>query len=263
MAKIVAITSFRRGTGKTTIACSLAVSLAQQGWRVGLIDMDFLSPSIHNFLNLKQQENPVYLNDILLGAHLYIADAAIDVTRQFVAPTSMGKLYAVLASPFPNAFTQRPQRDINADRFLAGCQEMANYLNLDIVLIDTHSGLNGSSIKAITICDVNVAIMALDKQHYHGTAIMVDLAHVLDIKEIMVIANTTPKRLTALEIADQIERTYEADLLGIIPLSMAIADTSSSGVFIADYNEHPIKNTFDQIARNLMESIGYSLQQSR
>lgn len=67
MTSTIAIHSFRRGTGKSTVAANLAVLLADSGRRVGLIDANFQSPSLHLFFGQLSLGHRPALNDYLAG----------------------------------------------------------------------------------------------------------------------------------------------------------------------------------------------------
>ncbi len=51
--RVIAVSSGKGGVGKSLIACTLALSLAKRGFRVGLLDLDFTSPSTHVILGVK------------------------------------------------------------------------------------------------------------------------------------------------------------------------------------------------------------------
>jgi ATP-binding protein involved in chromosome partitioning len=51
--RVIAVTSGKGGVGKSMVATSLALSLVQMGHRVGLLDLDFTSPSTHVIMGVK------------------------------------------------------------------------------------------------------------------------------------------------------------------------------------------------------------------
>ena len=51
--KIIAVSSGKGGVGKSLIASTLALTLSKSGYQVGLLDLDFSSPSTHIILGVK------------------------------------------------------------------------------------------------------------------------------------------------------------------------------------------------------------------
>ncbi|MGW0433566.1 polysaccharide biosynthesis tyrosine autokinase [Micromonospora sp. NPDC003197] len=63
-AGVIAVTSAVQGEGKSTMACNLAIVLAEAGWRVLLIDADLRRPRVASYLGMP---TGVGLTDVLIG----------------------------------------------------------------------------------------------------------------------------------------------------------------------------------------------------
>src|SRR5919197_3321460 len=96
MAKIVAIHSFRGGTGKSNLTANAATLLAGDGQRVGVVDADIQSPGIHVLFGMSQETMSRSLNDYLwgrceIGAAAYDVASSVDeglAGRVFLIPPS-------------------------------------------------------------------------------------------------------------------------------------------------------------------------------
>src|SRR5512139_1443215 len=65
MGKIIAVHSYKGGTGKTLLSVNLAATFAKQGKRVCLFDLDFRAPSLATIFKAEGLE--CWLNDYLNG----------------------------------------------------------------------------------------------------------------------------------------------------------------------------------------------------
>src|SRR5919112_473301 len=84
MSRIIAVHSFRGGTGKSNTTASIAAVLAAEGHRIGVVDADIQSPGIHILFGVDQETLSHSLNDYLWG-RCSIEQAAHEVTLLSIA----------------------------------------------------------------------------------------------------------------------------------------------------------------------------------
>lgn len=116
--KSIVVTSSGAGEGKSTVLSNLAITMAESGKKVILVDCDFRKPSIHKKMGIT---NSVGLTNILVQ----------DVKKEeCIVTTTVNNLSILTSGPIP----PNPAE-------LIGTQKMKNFIEIlkseyDIVLID-------------------------------------------------------------------------------------------------------------------------------
>jgi MinD-like ATPase involved in chromosome partitioning or flagellar assembly len=252
MSKIISIHSFRGGTGKSNTTANLAVLLAAQGKRVGVIDTDIQSPGIHVLFGLEDPEIGHSINDYLWD-ECDIRETAHDVSGNLGAEVS-GKVF-LIPSSLNGAEIARVLRDgYEVSLLNEGIQDLINELNLDFLMIDTHPGINEETLVSISISDVLLLILRPDQQDYQGTAVAVDIARQLYISNLMLLVNKVPDVFNRKDVKTKIERTYSAEVVGLLPHSDEMMALASEGIFVTRFPDHPITTTLKDVAEILAEA---------
>ncbi len=63
--RVIAVASGKGGVGKSTVSSNLAVALAKQGRRIGLLDADIYGPSQHRMMGLNKRPSSADGNEII------------------------------------------------------------------------------------------------------------------------------------------------------------------------------------------------------
>ena len=125
-------------------------------------------------------------------------------------------------------------------------------LNLDILLIDTHPGLNEETLLSIAISDSLAILMRPDQQDYQGTGVTVEVARKLDVPNMVLIVNKTPTSLDFNEVRERVAATYNCTVGAVLPHSDEMMTLASAGVFVLRYPDHPISQMLRRIAAMLL-----------
>ncbi len=247
MAKIISVHSFRGGTGKSNTTANIATLLAAEGKRVGVVDTDVQSPGLHVIFGLKGAELTTTLNDYLSGK-VAIAETAHRVLSDQVA----GQLYLIPSSMRTDEIVHVLREGYDIRLLTTAFRELIEELNLDILLIDTHPGLNEETLFALAISTAVVIVMRPDQQDYEGTAVTVEVARSLEVPQMMIIVNKVPGDLDPAQIHDQVQQTYQCPVGAVLPHSDAMMQLGSSAVFALQYPDDPITRDLKRVTDELI-----------
>jgi MinD-like ATPase involved in chromosome partitioning or flagellar assembly len=254
--KTISIHSFRGGTGKSNCAANLAALMARTGLRVGVLDTDIQSPGIHVLFNVDVGAIQYCLNDYLWG-RCAIEQAATDVTASALLPgedpATIGRVFLVPSSIKTGEIARILREGYDVAKLNDGIHEMMSSLNLDILLVDTHPGVNEETLLSIAISDLLVLILRPDNQDFQGTAVTLELARKLDVKDLLLLLNKVPAGLDQRVLRTQVEATFEAPVAAMLPLNTEIAQNASGGIFCLRHPEHPFSRRIEEVSRKILE----------
>ncbi len=127
--RIVAVSSGKGGVGKSLIATTLALALTRRGCRVGLLDLDFTSPSTH----------------IILGA----GDVKPKEDKGLLPPTVGGLEYMSLI--YYTGDKPAPLRGVDTSNALIELLAVTRWGKLDFLVIDMPPGIGDAVLDLIRL----------------------------------------------------------------------------------------------------------------
>ncbi|NJM04972.1 MinD/ParA family protein [Candidatus Gracilibacteria bacterium] len=246
MAQIISIHSFRGGTGKSNTTANLAGLFAAQGYRVGVIDTDIQSPGIHVLFGLAEEDTVRTLNDYLWG-ECTIEEAAYQVTGNLGREVS-GEVFLIPSSSKAGEITRVLREGYDPGLLSDGVHRLIEELSLDLLLIDTHPGLNEETLLSIAISDTLLVIMRPDQQDYQGTSVTVDIAKKLDVPRLLLLVNKVPLNVDTADLRLRVQQIYQCPVAGVIPHSDELMILASSALFALRFPEHPLTELYHQLA---------------
>ncbi len=251
MSKIVSIHSFRGGTGKSNTTANLTVLLAKAGQTVGVVDTDIQSPGIHVLFGLSGESSLKSLNDYLWG-RCGIEECAHDVGGR-IDDALTGKIHLIPSSLDAREIARVLREGYDIHRLNDGFRALIEGLNLDVLLIDTHPGLNEETLLSIAISDALFVVMRPDKQDYLGTHVTVQIARQLEVPQMTILVNKAPRQVSADSLRTLVENAYQCDVGAILPHSDEMMTLGSEAIFVAQFPDDPITQALQQVANRLME----------
>ncbi len=250
MSKIISIHSFRGGTGKSNTTANVSTLIAAEGLRVGVIDTDIQSPGIHVLFGMDEDDMIHSLNDYLWGK-CDIAETAHDVTANLKANIK-GQIYLIPSSIKAGEIARVLREGYDVSLLNDGFHELIEKLDLDVLMIDTHPGLNEETLLSIAVSDALAIILRPDQQDYQGTGVTVEVARKLTVPQMVLVVNKVPTAFDFNEVRAKVEATYNCPVAAVLPHSDEMMTLASSGVFVLHYPNHQVTSELKRVAAQLM-----------
>ncbi|MGB9841951.1 MAG: ATP-binding protein [Candidatus Bathyarchaeales archaeon] len=125
--RIIAVSSGKGGVGKSLVATTLALALSRRGYRVGLFDLDFTSPSTH----------------LILG----VRDAQPKEEKGIVPPVVDGLAYMTLV--YYSGDQATPLRGEDVSNALVEMLSVTQWGKLDFLIIDMPPGISDAVLDLV------------------------------------------------------------------------------------------------------------------
>lgn len=250
MAHIVSIHSFRGGTGKSNITANVSTLLASEGRCVGVIDTDIQSPGIHVLFGLDEAHMTHSLNDYLWGK-CDIEQTAHDVTMRLGAAMT-GRVLLIPSSIKAGEIARVLREGYDVGLLNDGFHKLIEALRLDVLMIDTHPGLNEETLLSIAISDALAIILRPDQQDYQGTGVTVEVARKLGVPRMLLIVNKLPTVFDVAAVKARVEQAYQCEVAAVLPHSDEMMVLASAGIFVVRHPDHPVTTALKQVTATLV-----------
>ncbi|MFF1783024.1 AAA family ATPase [Streptomyces virginiae] len=234
MTRTIVVHSHRGGTGKSSVLANLALLLAAEGRRVGVVDTDIQSPTLDLLFRLGPGPS---LTDYLLGR------CEIETTAQ---QTGVPGLYVVPARTGTAALREIMAGGYDVGLLPEGFDRLAAHHDLDVLLLDTHAGLNNESVTAMASADVLMIMARADRIDLSGVEETIALAGRLTCRRNLVLS-MAPEGIDRDAARRRSEAVYGAPLAGILPYSPEMAALYGERIFAEAHPDHPLVGEFRTI----------------
>ncbi len=250
---IVAVSSGKGGVGKSTVAANLAVALAAEGYKVGLLDADIFGPSVPKMFGLENAE--LYMHEVD-GRNLIIP-----AERYGVKVLSIG----FVIDPASAAVW----RGAMASNALKQLIEQADWGELDYFLIDMPPGTSDIHLTLVQTLGISGAVVVTTPQQValadarKGIAMFRDSK--INVPVLGLVDNMawfTPEKHPDERYflfgddanVDSLAAEYSVPVLARIPLVAAVGEHSDAGKPIAIENTMSAQ-AFVHLAREVVDAV--------
>ena len=250
---IIAVSSGKGGVGKSTVAANLAVALALQGHKVGLLDADIFGPSQPKMFNVEEAR------PYEVGGRELIEPAANYGVKLLSIGFFINKEDAVL---WRGAMASNALKQLIGD---------ANWGDLDYFLIDLPPGTSDIHLTMVQTLAITGAIVVSTPQEvaladarkgismFTGEKINVPVLGLVENMSWFTPAELPENKyyLFGKEGGKRLAEELNIPLLGQIPIVQSICEGGDSGKPVALNPDSITGQAFQKLAENVVKQIDY------
>ena len=252
---IIAVSSGKGGVGKSTVAANLAVALALQGYKVGLLDADIFGPSQPKMFNVEE-------------ARPYMVEVG---GRELIEPAANYGVKLLSIGFFVNKEDAVLWRGAMASNALKQLIGDANWGDLDYFLIDLPPGTSDIHLTMVQTLAITGAIVVSTPQEvaladarkgismFTGEKINVPVLGLVENMSWFTPAELPENKyyLFGKEGGKRLAEELNIPLLGQIPIVQSICEGGDSGKPVALNPDSITGQAFQKLAENVVKQIDY------
>lgn len=233
MSKIIAVTSGKGGTGKSTVCAGLGYTLAKQGHRTLIIELDFGLRCLDIMFGM---ENSITsdLGDVLSGKKK-VLDA--------VSQVPMASNLSILCAP-------KTLTAVTAEQIVDICKSIKKYF--EYIIIDTGAGINSHVFDIVEQANLILVISTPDPVCIRDASLMSDEFYNRGNKSQRLIINKISKKVIGSDLISHLDEIIDkigVQLIGVIPDDFKMTVATGTGNPIP--TDSAALKAFDAISKRL------------
>lgn len=239
MGKVIVVASGKGGTGKTTVVANLGATLAMDGNKTVVIDMDMGLRNLDLYLGL--ESNVVYdVSDVMNGV--------CRIKQALIRDKSFPGLYLMAASP------KKADGEITPLHMKVLCEKLKE--QFDYIIVDGPAGIDDGLAVACAGADMAVVVVSPDYAAARDGEMVRLVLKEMGIEKVGFIVNKLNMEMIRKGFApdvSEIVRGFQRELLGVIQSDENISISTNLGVPVVFMQETYIADNFRKISRRIAE----------